>query len=205
MANHNVKMPWIDSWCRTKAGEEVKFTFAWTIERFSERPEEKGHSLHSNIFTIHGPNKKNDWSITLYPKGSWGDSNFLSVYLQYKGNGDERAKCDFSILDAEKKKQNQKSLNGFKVFEGDHSPYGYGESYDGFQDFISLDSLKTESAQLLPNDSLTILSEVTVFFPTESISVSKEADVKLVQLSQDNLQEDLKLALSQNLLTDVKI
>ena len=29
-----------DSWCRTKGGEEVKFKFVWTIERFSERPEE---------------------------------------------------------------------------------------------------------------------------------------------------------------------
>ena len=90
MANHNVKMPWIDSWCRTKAGEEVKFTFAWTIERFSERPEEKGHSLHSSIFTIHGPNnQKNDWMIELYPEGSWEvdrDSDFLSVYLRYEGN-----------------------------------------------------------------------------------------------------------------------
>ena len=28
-----------DTWCRTKVGEEAKFKFVWTIERFSERPE----------------------------------------------------------------------------------------------------------------------------------------------------------------------
>ena len=208
MANDNVKMPRIDSWCRTRAGEEVKFTFAWTIERFSERPEKKFHPLHSNVFTIHGPNnQKNDWRIELFPKGSWEvdlDSDFLSVYLRYEGNDEAKAKFGFSILDAYKTKQNYKSFDSFKLFEEsdgyNNSPYA---SYEGFHKFISLDSLKTESAQFLPNDSLTILCEVTVFFPTESISVTKDADMK--QLSQDNLKEDLGLAFSKKKYTDVKI
>ena len=132
------------------------------------------------------------------------DSDFLSVYLRYEGNDEAKAKFGFSILDAYKTKQNYKSFDSFKLFEEsdgyNNSPYA---SYEGFHKFISLDSLKTESAQFLPNDSLTILCEVTVFFPTESISVTKDADMK--QLSQDNLKEDLGLAFSKKKYTDVKI
>ena len=41
MSDNNVesaplRQPLIDSWCRTKDDEEVKFTFAWTIEKFSK-------------------------------------------------------------------------------------------------------------------------------------------------------------------------
>ena len=44
MSNNNgdsapLRQPIIDSWCRTKDDEEVKFTFAWMIEKFSEYQE----------------------------------------------------------------------------------------------------------------------------------------------------------------------
>ena len=203
MANHNVKMPRIDSWCRTRAaaGEEVKFTFAWTIERFSERPERNCHNLLSNIFTVPGPdNQSADWRIELYPKGAEEDiDNFLSVNLNYESHSEVQAKCEFSILDADKTKQNNRSISKFvvyKEFDG-----------DGFDKFISIDSLKSQSAQLLPDDNLTFLCEVTVLFRTESkiSSVIKEDDVKLVHLSQENLQEDLEIAFSHKEFTDVKI
>ena len=38
MSNNNIP-PNIDSWCRTKSGEEINFSFAWTIENFSQRKE----------------------------------------------------------------------------------------------------------------------------------------------------------------------
>ena len=40
MANNNDELPPTDSWCRTKACEEVKYTFTWIIDKFSDRPEE---------------------------------------------------------------------------------------------------------------------------------------------------------------------
>ena len=95
MSSKNNDVPSIDAWCRTKAGEEeVKFTFAWKIERFSQRPERIGQHLLSSIFTIHGPNnQKNDWRIELYPKGFEEEvSDFLSVYLQFEGVGEVLAK-----------------------------------------------------------------------------------------------------------------
>ena len=104
MANYNVKMPRIDSWCRTRAaaGEEVKFTFAWTIERFSERPERNCHNLLSNIFTVPGPDNQNaDWRIELYPKGAEEDlDNFLSCQstLIMKVRVKFRQKLNFAFL-----------------------------------------------------------------------------------------------------------
>ena len=40
MANNNDELPLTDSWCRTKACEEVKHTFTWIIDKFRDRPEE---------------------------------------------------------------------------------------------------------------------------------------------------------------------
>ena len=34
-----------DSWCRTNGDEEVKYSFRWTIERFSKRQEENGQVI----------------------------------------------------------------------------------------------------------------------------------------------------------------
>ena len=50
MSNNNVesaplRQPIIDSWCRTKDDEEVKFTFAWTIENFSKCQQQTGVSM----------------------------------------------------------------------------------------------------------------------------------------------------------------
>ena len=39
-----------DSWCRTKGGEEVNYSFCWTIEKFSQRPEENGQVINVKIY-----------------------------------------------------------------------------------------------------------------------------------------------------------
>ena len=43
---------------RTKISEDVKHTFAWTIERFSERQEPNSQFLWSSKFTIRGPDEQ---------------------------------------------------------------------------------------------------------------------------------------------------
>ena len=45
-------------WPRTKISEDVKHTFAWTIERFSERQEPNSQFLWSSKFTIRGPDEQ---------------------------------------------------------------------------------------------------------------------------------------------------
>ena len=58
-------------WPRTKISEDVKHTFAWTIERFSERQEPNSQFLWSSKFTIRGPDDLvTHWKMKLYPKVS---------------------------------------------------------------------------------------------------------------------------------------
>ena len=70
-------------WCRTKVGEDVKHTFVWTIERFSERQEQNSQFLWSSKFTIRGPDDMvTHWKMKLYPKGGTPEATgYLSVYL----------------------------------------------------------------------------------------------------------------------------
>ena len=72
-----------ESWCRTKVGEDVKHTFVWTIERFSERQEQNTQFLWSSKFTIRGPDDMvTHWKMKLYPKGDTPEATgYLSVYL----------------------------------------------------------------------------------------------------------------------------
>ena len=83
---------------RTKISEDVKHTFAWTIERFSERQEPNSQFLWSSKFTIRGPDEQvshlnlvflyfnlfqvTHWKMKLYPKGDTPEAaGYLSVYL----------------------------------------------------------------------------------------------------------------------------
>ena len=50
---------------RTKISEDVKHTFAWTIERFSERQEPNSQFLWSSKFTIRGPDEQVDTHFNL--------------------------------------------------------------------------------------------------------------------------------------------
>ena len=131
--------------------------------------------MESSIFTIQGQDDmKTDWKIRLYPKGLDADCNdFLSIFLRRETEDiDIRGKCTFSILDVSKIKYNIRFVRWEWYDEDEEYP-----SY-GFEEFIRIDFLESQSAQLLPNDSLTILSEVTVrslyssgsYFLTQRIS-----------------------------------
>ena len=61
----------LESWCRTKEGEEVKFNFAWTIKNFSTRPENPGESLYSSVFSLQAPDDiKSDCTMS-NPQKAW--------------------------------------------------------------------------------------------------------------------------------------
>ena len=176
----------VGSWCKTTAGEKVKFKFAWTIENFTERPEKTGES-------------ETDWQLKLYPKGKEeATSSFLSVHVsnQNRKEGEVNAKIEFSILDVTNTKQNQKVCGFYKYKSGDG---------DGFRQFLSLKSLHSQASQLLPDDSLTILCELTILIPGKNIQVFDEQDTKMIKPGQENLQEDLELAFSQIEFSDVQI
>ena len=57
-----------ESWCRTKVGEDVKHTFVWTIERFSERQEQNSQVKTLNSSNLYISNIPSFLSLTpLFP------------------------------------------------------------------------------------------------------------------------------------------
>ena len=95
---------------RTKISDDTKHTFAWTIERFSERTETNSQFLWSSKFTIRGidDDQSTHWKMKLYPKGDTPEaSGYLSVYLSNQTDSEVKARYEFTILDASKNKQNR--------------------------------------------------------------------------------------------------
>ena len=100
--------------------DDTKHTFAWTIERFSERTETNSQFLWSSKFTIRGPvdELNTHWKMKLYPKGDTPEaSGYLSVYLSNQTDSEVKARYEFTILDASKQKQNRVKVREQVVVE----------------------------------------------------------------------------------------
>jgi len=199
--------PPIDFWCRTKDPVAAKYRAAWTIEKFSERVDESDfESLFSSTFTVPlSDNTRTHWRLRLKPKGVfYGDSFFMSVFLQNETETEIRCKYQFSILDVNKTITNSYSSCSFVTFGERFSP----RNEDGYEKFLCLDSsrlasLKEQSSQLLSNDSLTIVCDLTI------LGNSKNADTLFNHLEEDdkieNLSHDLEKLFSDKELSDVQI
>ena len=195
MSNNNgdsvpLRQPIVDSWCRTKDDEEVSFKFAWTIENFSKCQQQTGEFLSSSKFTISvADNIETHWQLKLYPNGEcYQRRNFLSLHLISLNKADVNVKYSFSILDSDKNIHEPSKINYSSVFttKTEWCPNERGDSK-----FIGLPALRSQSSQLLPNDSLTIVCDITILGRhriTESISFRHpEADqsARLDRLSKD--------------------
>jgi len=180
-----------ESWCRTRVGEDIKHTFVWTIERFSERQEQNSQFLWSSKFTIRGPDDMvTHWKMKLYPKGDTPEAQgYLSVYLSNQTDAEVKARYEFTILDGTKNKQNRVKSN-FTQFKAKPDSWG-------FRKFVDTTSLKSRNtpAQWLPNDCLTIVCDVSIIgaerlvsgskYPEESPKSLKQKSNRHKQLSQD--------------------
>ena len=179
MSDNNVKngdiQPLIDcdSWCRTRGGPEAKHKFVWTIERFSQRPEKNTESLDSDIFTIQGPcNMKTQWRIRLFPKcESQEVSDYVSVYLRNETEVEVKVRFELSILRSNRSKQCivKTAINDFTDFSA-FTGWGAAKA-------IKLSNLQRQSSELLPNDSLTIVCDVTIFGPGETINPNNKKQI----------------------------
>jgi len=160
-----------ESWCRTKTSEDVKHTFAWTIERFSDRQEQNGSFLWSSKFSIRdGDDQMTQWKLKLYPKGDTQEAcGHLSVYLSNQTDTPVKARYEFTILDSSKTRQNKvkSQFTEFKAKPAD--PWG-------FRKFINADYLKTRATTWLPDDSLTIVCDVSIVGHEKVLSGSKFPD-----------------------------
>jgi len=197
-----------ESWCRTKVSEDVKHTFAWTIERFSERQEQNSQFLWSSKFTIRGPDDMvTHWKMKLYPKGDTPEaSGYLSVYLSNQTDAEVKARYEFTILDAAKNKQNRVKSN-FTQFKAKPDSWG-------FRKFIDTNILKSRSSaaasQWLPDDSLTIVCDVSIIGAERTVSGSKYPEespknLKPKHSRHKQLSVDLEYAFQHKEFCDVQV
>jgi len=159
-----------DSWCRTKTTEDVKNTFAWTIERFSDRQEQNGSFLWSSKFSIRdGDDQLTQWKLKLYPKGDTPEAcGFLSVYLSNQTDHPVKARYEFTILDSNKTRQN-KVKSQFTEFKAKPDSWG-------FRKFVGADFLKQRAATWMPKDVLTIVCDVSIVGSEKVLSGSRVPD-----------------------------
>ena len=71
--------------------------------------------------------------------------------------------------------------------------------------WVSIEVLHNQASELFPDDSLTILCELTLPKPKEPLLVRNNGNDKMVQLGQNYLLKDLESAFSQKEFTDVQI
>lgn len=134
----------------------------------------------------------------MYPKGDPSTTGFMSVDLVKVSSGTDKAKSVFSILDKDKNTYSEIGYDAdFDLYQ-DNTNWGHGQ-------FIDLDSLKEQSSQLLPNDSLTIVCDITVLEPEETVMESKHMDIERQKASRDQVCRDLEFALENKEFSDVQI
>ena len=127
---------------------------------------------------------KTQWKIQLYPKGgTQGVCDWLSLYLCNETEAEVKAGYEFSILDS--KKANRSSFKGIKQFASKTS--SKSNKGWGMEKMIEIRS-QSQSSQLLPNDSLTIVCNVTIIGPEKLLQYSnnQKSNVMVFKYLQDS-------------------
>ena len=174
----------INSWCKSKLKDEeiIKYSFAWTIENFSQRTETNGHGITSNKFSINTENNfESEWKLQVYPNGI-SSKKFLSVYLNYESSFVVKAKYTISILSASNTLEHK--ITSVKTYFTTNISFGHS-------DYIPLSLLRNQRTQLLPNDNLTLHCELTILEWRKSKVSENKVEKASVQLLQDDLQKAL--------------
>ena len=77
----------------------LKFSFTWTINKFSQRKEATGESLRSTVFEA--PDARSSWYLELYPRGSnKHNAHCLGLFLNLEETSELQVRlyCRFTIL-----------------------------------------------------------------------------------------------------------
>jgi len=197
-----------DAWCRT---EKIKwsestatpYTFVWTINDFRATYDKPETSIESTTFDVPVPNSGNitvRWKLLLKI-----DGNSLNVELEYCGDFEEnfnellegisemKAKYKFSILDSNRARQHI-------VHSSEAEEFDYSGSVGGIKKLIEKANLNGE---LLPNDCLHIVCDITMFAGCRSLKGQKydgnlkDSNTKR-RLRETQLSNDLLDAFSKN-------
>jgi len=163
-----------EQWCRTTSGETTETKFTWKIEDFKNRPEKVGKDIQSSIFLSKNPDKKtSSWKLCLYPNGAKeSENNHFSIFLESCNDFPVKAKYCVSILDASSKKTHawDCSTDVYNAVVAGKSAWGNGQ--------WALRESIINNPELLPGGHLTIVCELTVYGTEETLSGSKDVELK---------------------------
>lgn len=156
-----VKKPPIGSasWSFTDNEPDTKYDHAWSIANFGRKMEmEVGEELKSGVFSIRTKDRQTDWFMRINPNGEEKTcKGFVSLFLYKDGTCEVPINADiiFSIIDKEGSKTRAKRCE-----------YTFEKSLPsdnrGFAKFVSHTELRHPQLHLLPNDTLTILCEISI-------------------------------------------
>jgi len=159
--SNSLKKPPIGSasWSYTDNEPDTKYDHAWSIAQFSKKMEmENGEELKSGVFAIKTKDKHTDWFMRINPNGEEKScKGFVSLFLYKDGICDIAINADiiFNIIDKDGNKTRAKRCE--YVFDKN-----LPSDNRGFAKFVSHSELKHPQLNLLPNDTLTILCEISI-------------------------------------------
>lgn len=189
--------PKIDNWCFSQIKvREVQYT--WTIENFSfYLGEEMRDIITSSIFPA-GPNDPLKWRLRVQLNSidvKTKDNLSLYLILVRGPNCEVSTKFKFSLLnDGLEPKHSMRSLTIYKFFPG--------EQY-GFKNFIGRSYLFDQKDELLPNDKLKILCEISII--PNNINFSGRCKVIKRKIPECRLQEDFNTLFETQKFSDVTL
>jgi len=148
-----------NSYCKTEITESDMYTFVWEIANFSSRTEENGEYLDSEQFSVNGPGiKKTKWSLRIYPRNQKSkDSDIVAVFL--RNNSDVDVQANYAISTLVAKGVKQLGVAECVVIKANR---GNGD--------LSLFNRSKDLLKFVPEDSLTILVDVTVLGDTNKFT-----------------------------------
>ena len=217
-AAYNVKKPPLEamswSFINTKPGiikYDVKHTHVVTIGSISTKMEEEfGTLLESEVFCVKIGEEISDWRVWIFPNGHPGDDGedgnigHIGVFLN-KDPGTEVDKVNmiFSLVDKDGSKVKSISYDDISFATAT------ANSADGSPKFISHSELR-ENQDLIPDDTLTIMCELTIKGGGVSLVDGESRSSILVpggneETSTWNYMEDMANVFDAGQFTDVTI
>ena len=218
-AAYNVKKPPLEamswSFINTKPGiikYDVKHTHVVTIGNISTKMEEEfGTLLESEVFCVKIGEEISDWRVWIFPNGHPGDDGedgnigHIGVFLHlYSGTEVHKdVTMIFSLVDKDGSKVKSRSYDDISFATATAT------SADGSPKFISHSELR-ENQDLIPDDTLTIMCELTIKGGGVSLVDGESRSNILVpggneETSTWNYMEDMANVFDAGQFTDVTI
>lgn len=185
-----------DKWGLTQL-KISKCSYTWTIRNFGYLRKKVGEELESPTFSI-GTHDETKWCLKLYIKGINDNyKDYLSIYLYRKSGSEYKVdgRYAISILNAKREK-----------FAEENEECEYNKNYSswGFPAFIKGEVIEDAANNLLTNDTLTLLCELSIVLGIVNLSSEVEKVPDKISERATESNEFEKLLLSERF-SDVKL